>query len=65
MKLQARRLNSHSTYAVLLFLVISILEGTVFLTNVGALTLPDGDMHANASYDMANVHNLNLPDRST
>ena len=65
MKLQARRLNSHSTYAVLLFLVISILEGTVFLTNVGALTLPDGDMHANASYAMATGQIMNLPERST
>ena len=65
MKLQAKRLNSHSTYAVLLFLVISILEGTVFLTNVGALTLPDGDMHANASYAMATGQILNLPERST
>ena len=65
MKLQAKRLNSHSTFAVLFFLIISIFEGMVFLTNVGALTLPDGDMHANASYAMATGQIMNLPERHT
>lgn len=37
----------------------------VFLTNVGALTLPDGDMHANASYAMATGQIMNLPERHT
>ena len=63
--MKARRLNSHSTYAVILFLIISIFEGGFFLTNVGALTLPDGDMHANASYGMATGQIMNRPEDLT
>lgn len=63
--MKARRLNSHSTYAVILFLIISIFEGGFFLTNVGALTLPDGDMHANASYAMATGQIMNRPEDLT
>lgn len=64
MNLYAGRMSRHSFYSVILFLFISILDGGFFLANIGALTLPDGDMHANASYAMATGQILTLPEHS-
>lgn len=50
---------------MILFLIISSFEGGFFLTNVSALTLPDGDMHANASYAMATGQIMNRPEDLT
>ena len=49
--------------AMLFFLAFALLQGSFFITTVGALSFPDPNIHAYASYSAATGQILNKPDR--
>jgi uncharacterized membrane protein len=53
-------LSSSRNYAILqeqlptvLFLLFAVVQGTIFIQSIGALTIPDTDIHANATYALS------------
>lgn len=48
---------------MLFFLAFALLQGSFFITTVGALSFPDPNIHAYASYSAATGQILNKPDR--
>lgn len=38
---------------IILFLLFALLQGTIFIQSIGALTIPDTDIHANATYALS------------
>ena len=48
---------------MLFFLVFALLQGSFFITTIGALSFPDPNIHAYASYSAATGQILNKPDR--
>lgn len=52
-----------SRSAILFFLVFSLLQGSFFIEAVGALSFPDPNIHAYASYALATGQILNRPEQ--
>lgn len=58
------RLSSRKSFvAILLFLVLAVTQSSAFLTAVGALTIPDGDIHANSTYALATGQIFNAAEK--
>lgn len=60
---QAIQALKKSRGALLFFLVFALLQGSFFITTIGALSFPDPNIHAYASYSAATGQILNKPDR--
>ena len=60
---QAIQALKKSRGAMLFFLVFALLQGSFFITTIGALSFPDPNIHAYASYSAATGQILSKPDR--
>lgn len=63
MEKQAIQALKKSRGAMLFFLVFALLQGSFFITTIGALSFPDPNIHAYASYSAATGQILSKPDR--
>lgn len=45
--------HAYTIFAVMLFLVVTVCQGVSFIVNIGALTIPDSNMHALGAYTLA------------